>query len=185
MEESRREEMTMEESQNLDFNALMQEKAFQSEFDRRVSRALETARSKWAQETKQQVEQARSEAEALARMNSQERAAHEFAQRSARLDEREQAILGRELRAEASQQLQSRGLPTELVGIVNCSSPEGMQASLDTVEQAFRSAVQRGVEDRLRGSVPAGTRGHSRSLDSDEDYYRAHYAPGGNRRQGG
>ena len=42
-----------------DFDALLREKDFQSEFDRRVSRALEAARGRWAQETERKLEQAK------------------------------------------------------------------------------------------------------------------------------
>ena len=38
-----------------DFDALLREKDFQSEFDRRVSRALEAARGRWAQETERKL----------------------------------------------------------------------------------------------------------------------------------
>lgn len=177
MEENRQKQCTQESIP--DFEAIMQEPAFASAMDRRVSEAVEAARGEWEQETQRQVQQARAEAETLARMSSDERAEHDLAQRSAQLDAREQAILGRELRAEAARLLQSRSLPAGLVEIVNCASAEGMQASVNALEQAFRAAVQQGVEARLCGSAPAGVRGQVQESDrSDEDYYRAHYASG-------
>lgn len=154
-----------------DFEALLRERDFQSEFDRRVSRALETARGKWAQETERKIEQARAAAEARARMTGEERMAHDFAERQKQLEAREQQILRRELQADAMRMLQERGLPAELAGAVNYASAESLQASLDAAETAFRSAVQSGVEQRLRGSIPAVVPRTASEPESDADYY--------------
>lgn len=155
-----------------DFDALLRERDFQSEFDRRVSRALETARGKWAQETERRIERARAEAEAMARMSGEERMAHDFARREAALNEREGAIARRELRAEAAKLIAERRLPPELADALSYESTESVNASLDAAERAFRSAVQLGVEERMRGQLPAAARS-ARSGDlSDAEYYR-------------
>ena len=156
-----------------DFDALLQNRNFQSEFDRRVSRALETARGKWAQETKQKIERARAEAERLARMSGEERMAHELAQREAELGEREQRIIRRELRAEAARMLSERSLPAELAQALNYESAEQVNLSMDAAEKAFRQAVQMGVEERLRGSVPSIARSGRGGDMSDDEYYRS------------
>ena len=164
---------SQEASPGQDFDALLRERDFQSEFDRRVSRALETARGKWAQETKQKIERARAEAERLARMSGEERMAHDFAQREAELSAREQSIVRRELRAEAARMLSERSLPPELADALNYESAEQVSLSMDAAEKAFRQAVQQGVEARMRGSVPTLARsGRSGDL-SDEEYYRS------------
>ena len=161
-----------------DFDALLKEKDFQSEFDRRVSRALETARGKWAQETKQKVEHARAEAERLARMSGEERMAHDFAQREAELAQRERTIVRRELRAEALRMLSERRLPAELAEALSYESAEQVNASMDAAERAFRQAVQQGVEERMRGSVPVSAHRKEPTAVSDADYYRSNYVPG-------
>lgn len=161
-----------------DFDALLRERDFQSEFDRRVSRALDTARGKWAQETERKIQQAREEAEERARMSGEERMAHDFAQRQAALEARERNILQRELRADAARMLQERGLPGELAGAVNYESAESVQASLNAAEQAFRAAVQLGVEQRMRGSAPGAAHRQASAEISDADYYRARAMPG-------
>jgi len=161
-----------------DFDALLRERDFQSEFDRRVSRALETARGKWARETEQRIQQARAEAEARARMTGEERMAHDFAQREAQLNAREQEIVRRELRAEAMRMIQERGLPAELAGAMNYSSAESLEESLESIGNVFQAAVQAGVEARMRGSTPAASRRKQVAPVDDADYYREHYAPG-------
>lgn len=167
------------------FEAMLEAQNLQPEYERRLSAALEEARGAWAEETQRALERTRAEAEAMARMSSQERAEHEFAQRQAQLDAREREILGRELRAEAARMIQERGLPAELCGAVDYCSAERVQQSLDAVERAFRSAVQRGVEMRMRGGAPAAGRRDAIAQESDEDYYRARYDAGRDKRQGG
>lgn len=141
-----------------DFDALLREKDFQSEFDRRVSRALEAARGRWAQETERKLEQARAEAEAMARMSGEERMAHDYARREAELQAREAEIGRRELRAEAARLLQERALPAELMDALNYDSAEGVARSVDAAERAFREAVQ------LAALVNAEKAGSSQAL---------------------
>ena len=161
-----------------DFDALLRERDFQSEFDRRVSRALETARGKWAQETERRIQQARAQAEERARMTGEERMAHDFAERQKQLEAREKDILRRELQADAMRMLQERGLPAELAGVVNYESAESVQQSLELAENAFRSAVQLGVEKRLAGDGPAVVPRKASVPENDADYYRARYGSG-------
>lgn len=157
------------------FDELLREKDFQSEFDRRISRALETARSKWAQETRQKIEQARREEQQIARMSSDERISAEYAQREAELRERESLLIERELRADAVKMLNERGLPPELAGAINYSSEESMKNSMETAELAFRAAVQSGVEMRMRGTTPpAAHKGAGKEI-GDAEYYRSRY----------
>ena len=155
------------------FDLLLQNRDFQSEFDRRVSRALETARSKWAQETQRKLERVREEAERTARMSGEERMAHDFAQREAALNEREAGIARRELRAEAVKMLSERGLPVELAEALNYASAEQVNQSMDAAEKAFKQAVQLGVEARMRSGAPAMARSGRFGDISDEEYYRS------------
>ena len=153
------------------FDALLKQREFQSEFDRRVSRALETARGKWAQETERRIEQARQAAEARARMTGEERRAHDFAQRQQELDQREQALNRRELQAEALRLLGERGLPAQLAGAINCTDAETMIQSLDNAQEAFRAAVQAGIQARLRSEGPQLVPRQAPQAESDADYY--------------
>ena len=160
------------------FDELLKDREFQSEFDRRISRALETARSKWAQETRQKIEQARREEQQIARLSNDERISQEYAVREAELVKRENLLIERELRAEAVKMLNERGLPPELAGAINYSSEENMKTSMETAELAFRAAVQSGVEQRMRGSAPGAARRQETNEISDADYYRARAMPG-------
>ena len=155
------------------FDVLLQNREFRSEFDRRISRALETARGKWAQETERKIERACAEAERLARMSGEERMALDFAQREAALRDREQQIMRRELRAEAARMLSERSLPLELMDALNYESAEQVNLSMDAAEKAFKQAVQTGVEERMRAAAPSIARSGRSGDMSDDEYYRS------------
>ncbi|MBQ9944030.1 MAG: DUF4355 domain-containing protein [Clostridia bacterium] len=102
--------------------------------------------------------------------------ADELKEREAALAEREQALIQREMRAFAREQLALRQLPDVLIGALCCKDEACCNESLDQVEKAFRTAVQEGVVERMRGQEPA--RGDAVSLDTmdDDAYYHFTYA---------
>ncbi|GHU71451.1 phage scaffold protein [Clostridia bacterium] len=139
-------------------NLLSGNKSYQAEFDRRVSKALNTAKSQWQRESEAQVQQARTEAEKLAKMTADQRAAHEREQRETDYANRLKDLTRRELRAQAIDTLAERGLSPRLADTLNYADAEACKASLEAVEAAYRESVEAGVKDRLRGTAPkAGT----------------------------
>lgn len=72
--------------------------------------------------------------------------------REEELRNRETEITRRELRAEAIDTLVSRGLPRELELLLDYTDPDRCNASIDALERAFRGAVQRGVDERIKNS---------------------------------
>ena len=138
-------------------DVLKSDKTKQAEFDRRVTKALETARSKWAEEEAVKLEAVKTEAEKLAKMNAEQKAEHERQKREKELTERETLLAQRELRTEAAGTLADRGLPKELIDSVNLRDADSCRKSIDSLETAWRAAVQSGVEERLKGKTPTVT----------------------------
>ena len=142
------------EGETKSFDDILKDKTYQSEFDKRVAKALETAKSKWDAESKAQVEAAKTEAQKLAKMNAEQKAKYEEDKRIAELDKREKDITTRELKAQAYETLAEKNLPKELIGTLNFSDAESCNASIEAVEKAFQSAVEKAVNDKLRGGNP-------------------------------
>ena len=126
---------------------------------------------------------ARKEGEERARMTEEERskadrerAERETREREQRLRDREAEITRRELRAGAVEELQKRGLPRDLGGLLDYSSEDACKKSMDTVEKVFRDAVQAGIDARLRqgGGAPGSAGGGGKpdtSKMTDAEYY--------------
>jgi len=143
------------------FDELLKDKTMQSEFDRRMTKAIETAREKWQTEHEEKLERAKTEAEKLAKMNAEQRAEHERQQREDELAKREADITRRELRASTIDELVEKGLPISLADIINYTDADSTKSSIEAVEKAFRQAVGDGVNERLKGNPPKGGGGGS------------------------
>ncbi|GLC88695.1 DUF4355 domain-containing protein [Lysinibacillus piscis] len=128
----------------------------QAEITRILGERLGKAHKKWEKDYQDKLEEAKTEAEKLAKMNAEQKAEHERQKRENELLKREGEITRRELRAAALETLAEKGLPKTLADILVYSSAEATNASLDAVETAFRTAVEAGVNERLRSDPPGG-----------------------------
>lgn len=136
------------------FDDVLKDKKYQSEFDKRVAKALETAKGKWETDYQAKIEEAKTEAQKLAKMNADQKAEYEAQKKLDELTKREKDITTRELRAAAYETLAEKNLPKELVDILNYSDAEQCNKSIEAVEKAFQSAVEKAVNDKLRGGNP-------------------------------
>lgn len=131
----------------------------QADVDRIVNQRLARAQRDEARRIEEARQEARGEAEKLARMSKSQRAEHErqvaeqaAKDREAAIAKREADITRRELKAEAVETLSQRGLPRGLEAVLDYTSAEACSASINAVEKVFREAVQAGVDERLRQS---------------------------------
>ena len=136
------------------FDDFLKDPKNQAEFDRRVEKALNTSRTKMQAEIEAKMQEARTEAEKMAKMNAEQKAQYEREKQTKELDDREAAITKRELMATAKEQLAEKGLPISLASVLNYSSAEECTASMDAVGKAFQEAVEKAVNDRLAGGKP-------------------------------
>lgn len=149
---------------NKSFDDVLKDKKYQSEFDKRVAKALETSKAKWETDYSSKLETAKTEAEKLAKMNADEKAKYSEEKRVEELTKREKDITTRELKAQAYETLAGKGLPKDLVDILNYQDAESCNKSIEAVEKAFQSAVEKAVNDKLRGNGdPKGGQGGSKT----------------------
>ena len=132
------------------FDDLLKNKDYQAEFDRRVQKALGTAREKWTALMDDKL----SEADKLAKMNKEEKAEYLRQKQEKELKDREAAITRRELMAEAKNTLAEKKLPVGLAEVLNYADADSCNKSMAAVEKAFQEAVQAAVEEKLKGGEP-------------------------------
>ena len=70
------------------------------------------------------------------------------------LEQRENNVRLRELKADAREALAERGLPGILANVLDYSDEESLKKSMDEVSEAFFAAVEHEVKTRISGSVP-------------------------------
>ena len=139
------------------------EKAFtQDDINRIVSQTIASERKK----AEAAVAQARQEAEQLAQMTAEQRAQHQMTERETALAQREEALKQREMHAAAVQQLQDVGLPAGLADALTYADADSMRAAIVQLEQAFREALQQGIEERMKGMAPAAVSGTAAGFET-------------------
>lgn len=144
-------------NQTPSFDDVLKDKSMQSEFDKRIAKALETAKGKWQTEQQKAIEDAKTEAEKLAKMNADQKAQYEKEKAEADFNKRLADLNMRELKATAKETLASEGLPLELAEVLNYSDADTCNKSIEAVKTAFQAAVEKSVNERLKGKgTPKG-----------------------------
>lgn len=138
----------------ISFDDFLKTGSNQSEFDRRVQKAVNTAvtnaKEKWQALTDDKL----SEAEKLAKMTKEEKAQYMQKKKEKELSDREAAVTRNELMAEAKNSLSDEGLPTELAEVLNYTDADACKKSMETVKKAFQTAVEKAVNEKLQGGKP-------------------------------
>ncbi|MFT4005888.1 MAG: DUF4355 domain-containing protein [Lacrimispora sp.] len=132
------------------FDEILKDGDYQAEFDRRVQKALGTAKEKWSALMDDKL----SEAEKLSKMNKEEKAEYLRQKQERELQGREAAITRRELMAEAKNTLAEKKLPAGLAEVLNYTDADSCSKSIVAVEKAFQEAVEAGIQERLKGGTP-------------------------------
>lgn len=128
-------------------------------FDKKMSKSLETAKAKWDKDHRTAIDAAKTEGQRLAQLSSEEKECEEARKKQEEEDQRLADITRRELRLEAFESLEEKELPKELIDAVILTNADDCKKSIESVEKAFREAVEKGVNDRLAASAetpPAG-----------------------------
>lgn len=141
----------------LSFDGFLAQEGNQAEFDRRVQKAIDTAVSNAQQKWQALTDDKLSEAEKLAKMNKEEKAAYMQQKKEKELSDRESAVARKELMAEAKNTLAEKKLPAGLAEVLNYTDAETCNKSIDAVEKAFQAAVEAAVQERLKGGEPPKT----------------------------
>lgn len=123
---------------------------FDSEVDKRIAKALETAKSKWNEEKQDEINRA----EQLAKMSAEERKEAEDKAKAESLEKREKELNMREYRYEAKHQLEENGLPDSFVDMVLSDDPATTKNNITAVKSEFDKAIEVAVTERLKGKTP-------------------------------
>lgn len=149
------------------FDDILGNKDYQAEFDRRVTKALDKAKSKWQEEANAQIESAKTQAQKLASMTEDERAAEAEKQRLAEFEERECLLNQRELKVTAIDILTEKGLSPKLADVLTYQDENATKQHIDALETAFNEAVKSEVDKRLANSVDLPTGGSHATPKTD------------------
>lgn len=143
-----------------------------------VDKIIREEQAKWMRQQRKAV----SEAERLAKMSTEERAAEEEKARKEGLDKREAEITRRELRAQALEDLSAQNLPAELVDLLDYADADACSESIKKLKQTWEKAhgtwakaVQAAVEERLKGAPPKAGSGKATGSKTMKDLVAEYY----------
>lgn len=140
------------ETDIMTFDEILQDPYYQSEFDKKIAKALETARKKWEKE----AEEKRTEAEKLATMTAEEK--HKYELEKA-LKEKEEAIArlnAYELKEQAIKIANEKELPISLLSVIDYTkeTAESIKTKIEEIEVVYKQAIQNGINDRMKEKTP-------------------------------
>lgn len=143
---------TQVEDKPLSFDEILGDKTYQAEFDRRVQKALETARSKW--EAEEQTK--RTEAEKLAKMDAEQKAKYELKKERERADEAIARLNAYELKNTAIKIAQEKGLDISLLEDIDYSkqTADTIVTIIDTKKAVFDKAIEKAMNDKYKEKSP-------------------------------
>ena len=146
------EETTQVEDKPLSFDEILGDKTYQAEFDRRVQKALETAKSKWEAEEQSK----RTEAEKLAKMDAEQKAKYELKKEKERADEAIAKLNAYELKNTAIKIAQEKGLDISLLEDIDYSkqTAETITTIIDTKKAVFDKAIEKAMNDKYKEKSP-------------------------------
>lgn len=141
-----------EESKPLTFDEILSDKDYQREFDRRVSKALETAKGKWEAE----AETKRTEAEKLAQMKEEEKRAYELEKITKERDELLAEKNATSLKEQAVDIARDYGVDTSLLKLMNFNTikAEEVEPTIKGFKEIIDTVVEKQVNERMRESTP-------------------------------
>lgn len=140
------------EDKPLSFDEILGDKTYQAEFDRRVQKALETAKVKWETEEKTK----RTEAEKLAKMDAEQKAKYELKKANEERDSAIARLNAYELKETAIKIAQEKGLDISLLEDIDYSrqTAETITTIIDTKKAVFDKALEKAIKDRFKEKSP-------------------------------
>lgn len=145
-------ETTQVEDKPLTFDEILGDKTYQAEFDRRVQKAIDTARTKW--EADEQTK--RTEAEKLAKMDAEQKAKYELKKANEERDTAIAKLNAYELKNTAIKIAQEKGLDISLLEDIDFSkqTAETITTIIDTKKAVFDKVLEKAMNDKYKESTP-------------------------------
>lgn len=134
------------------FDDVLKDKAMQSEFDKRIAKAIETSKLKWEQEAVAR----QNEAERLAKMTEAEKHAEELKKIRKEKDEALAKLNAYELKGEAQKIASEKGMDYSLLDIIDYSkeTAESVKEKIELIYQSVTKATEKQLNERLKQPEP-------------------------------
>lgn len=134
------------------FDELLQDKEYQSAFDKKIAQSLQTAKTKWEADNKTK----QAEAERLAKMDEDQKRSYELEQEKARANKAESELNAYKLKDETIRQASQRGISIEYLDTIDFSreNAESINKKLDIFEKTSKAERERVISEYSKEPPP-------------------------------
>lgn len=145
-----------EGAEHISFDDFLKQEGNQAEFDRRVQKVIDTAVSNAQKKWKDLHDDKLSEAEKLAKMTNEEKAAYRMSQMEKELNAFKEKDTLAEMSKTARKMLSEEdiNIPDELLSHLVSTDAEDTKNTVQAFAKLFKDAVQDAVKDKLKGNPP-------------------------------
>lgn len=150
------------------FEELLQDKEYQSAFDKKIAQSLQTAKAKWEEESKTKM----AEAEKLAKMDKEEKEKYEREQLEKRIAEYEARENARTLRDEAINIASQKDIPISYLDLINFETmnAEQVKTAIETIEALRNKDRENYLNNALKQKTP--TQKQTTGVEEDDPYLK-------------
>ena len=147
------------------FDEMLKDSNYQSEFDKRVAKSLETAKAKWEKEYNEKLEAQKTEAEKLAKMKEEEKHAYELEKANKRAEEAISKLNAYELEKQAIKIAREKGLDVSLLEDIDYTkqTAESISTIIDVKKEIFDKALENAINERYKEKIPQNVENNSSS----------------------
>lgn len=140
------------EQKNTTFDDFLKGEGNQAEFDRRVQKAIETAKTKW----QEIMDSEKSEAEKLAKMNKEQKLEYEAQKANREKDNALAELNAYKLKEQAVNIASEKGLEVSLLNLIDFKTvtAEKLSENIDNLSAVFNKAVEKAVNEKLKEDTP-------------------------------
>jgi len=124
----------------------------QAETDRKVTKALETAKAKWLEEEQAKLKQA----EELAKLSEKERLAKELEIQRNEFEQEKSKFQRERLTLQTEKDLISKDMPAEFAPFVVADTAEQTLININTLQASWQAAIEKAIDDKVKGRTPSG-----------------------------
>lgn len=151
------------------FDELLQDKEYQSAFDKKIAQSLQTAKAKWEEDNKTR----QAEAERLAKMDEDQKRNYELEQEKARANKAESELNAYKLKDETIRQASGRGISIAYLETIDFSkeNAESINRKLDIFERTSKADREKAISEYSKEIPPqTGDYKGTQKLKSEMSY---------------
>lgn len=143
----------------------------QAETDRKVTKALETAKAKWLEEEQAKVKQA----EELAKLSEKERLAKELEIQRNEFEAEKSKFQRERLTLQTEKDLISKDMPPEFAPFVVADTAEQTLININTLQASWQAAIEKAIDDKVKGRTPTGNAQATTGAVTKEQFEKMNY----------